>query len=535
MLKHVITAFFAILPFLINAQTDISYSNSFPEPRKGWNKILIMKNGNTAYVHNNGGTMHLRLYGKDRKLIKDRNIPYKGSVKGGVVGEKDECKDMFEQNGNIVVLMTTDDDCGMGGYINCVKSLYRIVIDPVEAKILQGDKLCSAAKVRSWGYNLSYMTLNDIFVTRDPVSDMYAVLEFSGYTEKKDKPDRIKLMTYDGENKLLKTVVLNAPSTEDKAVHFAGLCMYDKTVYLGTNMRNKKEKGLEVPLCISVLKNDADNFETTVFDIKPFGINSDNQLLYNLGSQTLQMLTTTETDKDTKHGFLIAYATTTTYQATGISQIDVNTMTIKSTVGLDYSIADEYAKQKLGDEDGFGGNSPVFYLNSDNTITVIPENRYTVTKGNPGGVSMKTDSYVSKIGLIKLDENSKAMESMVMRIREVGGATNGQAAKYYFDYKYINTPTASYIVLNDLPENFDKPETVKPHKMLTISDGNTILYKVADGEVEKSYLWGTPEKKRDNKFAIIGETTYDENSKTWATIKVNGLDKKACVAWVTFQ
>ena len=68
--------------------------------------------------------------------------------------------------------------------------------------------------------------------------------------------------------------------------------------------------------------------------------------------------------------------------------------------------------------------------------------------------------------------------------------------------------------------------------MLTISDANTMIFKMADGKIEKSYVWGMPEKKREGKFATVGISAYDETTQTWVTIVVNGSDKKARVAWV---
>ncbi len=527
----------ALLPLNAISQPVVTYSNtSFPEPNKGWSNILLLKNGNTVFLNGNESVLLMKVFDTDRKEILTRNVPFKASVKGGVPGKEQSFKAAFEQNGNVVILVSITDGCGLGGYINCVQSLYRFVIEPATAKIISGEKLGATEKVKSWGYNLDYMVLNDIMVAKDPVSDRYAVLLFNGYTNLKITTDRVQLLTYDGSNQLLKSVVLDAPSTKDKAIHFAGLTMYDKTVYLGTNKRDTDDKGKDIPVCISVLKDGADNFETKEVNITPFAINSDNQLLFNPGSQTLQMLTTTELGKERKGGFISINSETRYDQTSGISIVDVNSMDIKSTSGIDYSLADKYAKQKLGEKNGFNGNVPSAYLNTDNTVTIIPEERVTVTRSSAGGRGYTEATYIGKIGIIKLDKDAKATESIVMRIREISGAMmSGSAAYYYFDYKYLNTPEANYIVLNDIDENFDKPETVKPHIMTTISDGNTILHKVTKNGVEKSYLFGKPEKKNETRFAMIGNSTYDTSSQTWATIVVSGKDKRAKLAWVKFE
>lgn len=534
-MKKILFSLLLLLPFIVFAQQNISYSTSFPEPNNGWNKIILMKDGTTVYVYTNKAIMSIRVYDKNRKEIKRKQIPYKSSVKGGIKGDESNLKLAFEQNGNVVLLLSATDGCGLGGYVNCIQSLYRIVIDPTEAKVINGEKLCEAEKVRSWGYNLNDMTVNDIFVAKDPVSDKYAVLVFNGYTNLKDKEDRVILMTFDGTNQLKKSVVLDASSAQAKAIHFAGMCLYDRVVYLGTNMRDTKEKGFDIPLCISVLKDGADAFETKELKISPFAINSDNKIIYNPGSKMLEFISTTETDKKGVNGYIVRSFKEVSYQSTGMSLVDPITLDVKLTTGLDYSLADAYAKEHIGEKNGFEGVMPSVFLNKDNTTTIIPEERYTINRKTPTVTSSQIISrtYISKIALIKVDAQANLKESVVIRIREITGAMNkGSAADYYFDYKYLNTPENSFIVLNDLQENFSKPQTKKPHHMTTISDGNTILYKINGGQVEKSYLWGTPEDKHDNKFAMIGNSTYDENTQTWATIVVDGKTKRAQVAWV---
>lgn len=542
LLRSLCLSCIALLPLQATSQPVVTYSNtSFPEPNKGWTNIVLLKNGNTVFFNGNESMLSMKVFDKDRKEILNRNLPFKTAVKGGVPGKEQMFKIAFEQEGNVVLLLSVTNGCGLGGYINCVQSLYRFVINPSDAKIISGDILGEAEKVRSWGYNLTDMMLNDIMVVKDPVSDGYAALIFNGYTPLKDKAERVQLLTYDGKNQLLKSVILNASSTQDKAIHFAGMTMYDKTVYLGTNKRDADKKSLDIPVCISVLKDSSNEFVTKEIVITPFAINSDNQLLYNPGTGNLQMFTTTELGKDRKGGF-ISNVETKREQSTGISIIDVNSMSIITTTGIDYSTVDAYAKQKFGEKNGFDGNAPIVYLNADNTLTVIPEERVEVTKQRPSSMSgsqvatFRTSTYVSKIGVIKLDKELRSVESNVLRIRAVGDVSmNGSAAGYYFDYKYLHTPEANYVVLNDIDVNFDQTDTEKPHMMKTISDGNTILHKITKNGVEKSYLWGKPEKKNTNKFAMVGNSSYDESTRTWATIVVNGNDKKAKVAWVKFE
>lgn len=530
-MKKILT-FFACTIICISAfaQSNAVYSeNSFNEPVNGWNKIIFLKNGNTVYINGNASNFRIMIYDKDHKSISNQNIPYRSAVQGGMQGTDPILKAVYEVQDNIVILMSCNTGCGMGGYVNCVQNLYRFVLDPATGKVTKGDKICETEKVRSWGYNLSTMTYNDIYVTKDPVSDMYAVLVFNGYTE--DMPDRVKLMTFDGNHQMVKTVVLDALSTKDRAVHFAGICMYDKVVYLGTNMRNAKEKGQEVPLCISVLRDGADVFTTTVLNIKPFAINSDCKMAYNPATKTLDLLITTETSKKNTGGFFSDGSESTQYLTSGIIKLDAATMTTKYMGGIDGTLVDVYAKEKLGEKDGFNGVMPSYYLHADKSPVIVQEEQHVVTRSGYG--SGVTATMVSKIGVTKLGTDSKATSGYVLRIREISANLyRMHAPEAYYDYQYLSTPSADYLIFNDLEENVDKPEKAKPHALLTISDANTVVCKMINGKIEKSYAWGAPQKRNDDHYAMVGVSAFDETTHTWATILVNGDDKRARLAWL---
>jgi hypothetical protein len=519
-----------LVTFACQAQPVVKYSaSSFEEPVESANKILLLKNGNTILISTNETVMRTRVYDKSNTLISTQNAPYKALIKTSVLqndkgqkikdikGQPIKYENAFEVNGKVVLLLSARSNA---------QNLYRYILDPVTGKVLTGEKIASTQIDKSWGHTLSEMVLNDVYTAKDPVSDMYSVVLFNGYAEKGD-PDRVKLMTFDGDNKLVKEVVLHAPSTTDNSVHFAGLCMYNRAVYMGTNMLNAKEKSLTVPLCLSVLKEGDNELNNKMLDLSPYGTISDNQIFYNPGTNLLEIFTTTQVDEKGSGFFSGGIGATYFYQS-HITIVDPRTLDIKSKEAVDNSLANTYVKEKMGEKDGFNGVIPSFYINSDNSATVIPEEYFTYKGGK---------TFVTKAGIIKLDNNAKATESYVVRIREYNRehGMGGNTASYYYSYKYLNTPAADYIILNDLDENFEKTEKEKPHELITISDANTILFKMKDGKFSKSYLWGMPNKQKGNNFAMVGTAEYDKDSHTVACIVVNSKDKRARLAWVVLD
>ncbi|HEY9178720.1 MAG TPA: hypothetical protein VIN07_13570, partial [Flavipsychrobacter sp.] len=163
---------------------------------------------------------------------------------------------------------------------------------------------------------------------------------------------------------------------------------------------------------------------------------------------------------------------------------------------------------------------------------MIPEEQYEVTYSSGRG-GTATATYVDKIALVNLNQEGQEENATVLRIREVSGArTIGKASGGYYEYRYANTGKSSYIIMNDLDENFDKAPEAKLHAITSISDANTILYQVKDGSVQKSYMFGRPGSKKATRFSMVGDATFNEATDTYATIVVSGENKQARIAWV---
>jgi hypothetical protein len=529
-MTKIISGLICLLMFYANiyAQPNVLYSsNSFPEPVDGWKQLLILKNGNTCYLHLTAKGMQVTIYGTDGKSISTTSNTYTNYTKGKSLFKDGRFVDMFESNGNIVLMASYEEGCGLGGFINCVQLLYRFVFDGRSGKLTTADYIGATEKVKGYGYDLDQMVMNNIYVKKDETSGWYAVLLHSGYNIKTDSA--VKLYVYDDGHQIVKKVVLkDYPDAKD--VKYCGMDMYNKNVYLVTNEYDpKQKKSLKMPVKFSVLKDGSNEFETKTLSIQPFTITSDNTLVYNKNLQTLILITTSETDS--KYKYNLSGGKTTKYYATMITQVDPATFTIISTKPYTGEAADIYARNQLKQKNGFNGILPSVHINKDNTVTLIPEEQYEVTRST--GRSTYTTTYVDKIALVNLNSEGKEEDAAVLRIREVSGArTFGRASGGYYEYRYANTGKSSYIIMNDLDENFDKTPESKLHAITSISDANTIVYHVKNGSVQKSYMFGKPDNKRATRFSMVGDATFDEATNTYATIVVNGENKQARIAWV---
>ncbi|HEY9176885.1 MAG TPA: hypothetical protein VIN07_04305, partial [Flavipsychrobacter sp.] len=344
-MTKLISGLICLLMFSTNiyAQPPVVYSsNSFPEPVEGWNKLLIMKNGNTCYLHLTAQGMKTTLYGTDGKDIASANNTYTSYTKGKSLFKDGRFVDMFEVNGDITLFAT----CETGS-----NDLYRFIIDGSTGKLTNGSKIATLDKIKGYGYELDEIVTNDIYIKRDNTSDFYCVLMFNAYNIKADTT--IQLFVFDNTHQAVKKAILkDYPGAKD--IKYCGLEFHNKSVYLLTNEYNHKEKkSLSIPLKLSVLKHDASEFETKNIPVRPLAINSENKLVYNNTSNTLLLFTTTETDS--KYKYNLKGGTFKKSYKTVISQIDPATFTVISSKPYTGSSASVYARTHLKMKDGFNG------------------------------------------------------------------------------------------------------------------------------------------------------------------------------------
>lgn len=513
MRPYIITLFICLSAIATRAQNEVIYSAPFPEPVDGDTRLAVLENGNIFHYYLSPSSMQVKIYDKDGQTIINKNNTYTTYTQGKSLYRGAGLIDMFETNGDIVVLYSINKG---------KRNLWRFVLDGTTGALKKADELGEVGEVKGYGYVLEDLQTNYIYTDKDPVSDHYAVLLFDGYNIK--SPAGIKVIVYNGQHEEVSSASLQG--YEDiKDINYGGMELYDKTVYLLTNRYVPKQKKLmNIPVTLSILRSGTHEFETKELAIQPSSIKSKHNIVYNPGLNTLFIVTTTETKSKIKHN--LAGGTTVKYYETMLTQADPASLTIISSKPYTGEKAMMYARNVLKLKDGFNGIAPEVYGNKDKTITLMPESQYEVS------TSRSTATYVDKIGLVTIDETGKEKDAVVIPIRTVGRVTPGRAGADYFEYRYVNADNASYIILNDLPENFKKAPGDKLHTMTTISDANTVVYKITDGNISESYLFGKPASKRATRFSMIGNSTFDERTNTYATIVVNGEDKKARVAWV---
>jgi len=503
-----------IIPVTLYAQPKVSYSDAFPEPREGQDFLYILSNGNTVWMHIDN-TLAFKVYDAARSQILNKTIVYKPQM-GTDSKLSFGIKEAFENNGNLVVFVQRETAGAYGTFRNVERTLFRVIINPNNGEAKEFTELANSDIIKRNGYDITEMVSNDIHVAKDPITGNYAVLRTNGYTEK--GTDRIKVWVYNPDNQLVKEAVVNTPANDKKFIHLTGFTFCNNAVYIGTTEDDAKQsKNYNIPYYLSKLSMESSSFETKELPLNPSHINSKMVLKYHPKTNVLYLVTSTK-----KKGEMIA----------GITLINPNTLSIDKSEVISNNKLAGYSMNNLNDKNGFEIEECDLLLNPDGSVLVVTES--TFEKAFSTGKSSYTKTYTEKIGLIAFDRAGNEVRANAIRVRP-DAIVSGASGSYY-SYMLQNIKGDQYLFINDIDENFNNDGKEQYKMISSISDANTIVYKIQGGKIEKSYLFGKPTGKNDSRFAMIGKCYYSESNNTLVTIITDRKNnvKTSKLAWAEF-
>jgi hypothetical protein len=266
-------------------QFHVEKSAEFDEPDFGWNKLLQLKNGNTFYFHSTRKDgIEVTVYDKQRKQTASQTLESNlwdvGKMKQSkIVG-------LHEINGQPVLFVVQGDDRQ--------PTLYRMQINPNTGAKMGEAKLGALPKIGLLaGYKIAFggADIPDIIVEKDPNSDCYAVIYFDGLAH--DRKDRIKVVHYDGSNKVLTTALYDSPQGKYKSLRYIGASVDGaKRVFIATYGFNGNAKDDANPAVI-VSKVNAGETKFTHSQIKVSKDFNDTKsvMLYNHSTNKVVLMT----------------------------------------------------------------------------------------------------------------------------------------------------------------------------------------------------------------------------------------------------
>jgi hypothetical protein len=555
-----------LFPAVLFAQTPkVERSQSFVEPETGASRLMMLKNGNTLFLH---------FTRKDgiRVTVYDpaHNAQPVVQVLGKVWNHKDmddtKLKGLYEIGGNVVVFMEQ--------IAHRQPLLYRIIIDGKSGSLLQEEKIAQLPAVdlgSAWGMTIGALSIPDFYVRKDPQSEYYAVASFNSLSHDRDK--RIEVVHYSPDHKEVNRAFYESPEGTYKYLKF--LDMYvnkDAFVFMVNYAYNTRSSGGKSSrVLISQLKK-----EDKVFDYQFLNYTNDFKNIeavtkYDSITKKLFLLTSiTAKSTDQEPSMELSGVGPDGRMVLLMNVIDPATIKVTKKYFINHPRLSDFTEKHLKYKNPYVGVIQDFRINSDHSITLMyeemkranPSISTTSTATGRTSTSVSTFTQLGDIGIIRINPAGKELSGYALpktqraetymdefeinrrptvnwTYRRVGWSVNNiNDISGFFSYDYLNVNNREIIIYNDYARNVDDEDDNyrKKKTMRYISDAHTIYAVYEDGMLKKNYLFGDPEKENKNCFCSLEMNTYGQDGKSFATMMIEKKDKekKAYLVWVTF-
>ena len=524
-------------PCLYAQAPHIEKSEAFDEPDNGYNKVLLMKNGNTFFFHfQRKEGIEINVYNKERKLAFTQEIS--SDMWDTRKMNRIIVAGLYEINNEAVLFVVETE--------GRVPTLYRMRFNGTTGAKIKEEEIGSTSKSKAFAF---VQETNSIFIEKDPESDCYAVILFNGYS--KDPDDRIKVIHFDGNHNKLTTGLYDSPDDNFKYLRFISAVVDgDKRVFIST-YGAESLRGKEGRVFISSLKAGDKGFVNKALEFTEDFKDTKSLMAYNRGTNSLQMLTMSFTTASI--GFF-GGGTSAKYLSF-MSYIDPESLDLKSVKPVTGQKIMEYSRNTLKSPLDYKGLPQNMIINKDNSTTILSEElTYKIVRTTTkNGTYTQEWTYMGGIATNELNaDGSEKSGYWIKKMQKADGIypplyisarTKGRWTSLstgnnsYFSYDYINTDNNRYIIFNDNDQNFDKEEDEKKRKVVVkVKKLNTICYSLNGTGINKSFLFGEAGDGEGNSLHIDA-SDFDKSSNTYATIMIekDGRDRSAKMVWIKFN
>lgn len=528
--------------------TKIEYSNPFKEPEKGWYKVMQLSNGNTFFFDFNNDGVSVTVYKPDRKLAVRKNLT--SSVWNPKDMKNSQMEGIYEINGEPVIFLQQ--------LSNRQPILYRIQLNPENGSISKQQEIGRLPKYKmmaGYAMGLGGVDVEDFVVEKDPNSNAYAVMHYNSFAHESD--ERIEVVHYTVDNSEHKEINRAFYTTQGfKYTKYLGMCILgNESVHMAVYGYNTKASGGKDSRIISSrIKPGETTFTHANMEFTDDFKETDALMNYNPNTNIIQLFTLTFLKKEKGVSYLLPL----------VSYIDPQTLQILKKVTLPIDGLNAYLKSKsMSDDEIYSGTPVNMLINSDHSTTFLLEDKTEMSIN-----SSSTAIGFGNIGVITLNHSGIETESYAIMKKQVATghptelfyhAKRGkglwsyvtrrgtslytpQDNRSFYSYDYINTAkNHTHIIYNDNRDNYIPEKPIKSFDDLNIikqvSESIAIIKTVQPSKIEHDYLYGKPANDNANAFCNVESAHFRKETGVYASLMVkrNGRDKKAYIAWITFE
>ncbi|KIC93134.1 hypothetical protein OI18_19135 [Flavihumibacter solisilvae] len=497
----------------------IAESPLIDEPEKGFTKILLLKNGYTAYFHfSKKDGFDVKLYDEKHQLkVEKHHVPSYNKLKSASI------EGLFEINGNIVLMVSEWDDK--------TPVLYRFVIDGKTAGILSTE---SIAQLDRLNYPKRAALKFDVpipgfWVKKDPGSDHYALAMMHSFESDRNK--RIEVIYYGPDHKEIGHAFYTSPEGKYKYMNYIDMAVIGRQTVciLAYGYNTKASGGEEEELVIANLDAGAKEVRVKKLDFTHNVSITGAIVRYNPGTKKLNLLASAL--KDRKSNTVVSY----------LVFLDPFTGVLDAQHEIYPAQAVTKSFEVFGSKDPFKGTPQNFHIQPDGSFAVMYEEAEIYMSFEKG----KTDNGgLNRLAIGFFDVMGKEIRSYLVPKRQymyhtpmypfyqLDRETRGQEMHWENQYKsftYLSGPKKSYVLMNDIERN---REAIKKGKLVMIQgvhECDAYYFPLNGEEVmpDRAYFFGHPENKKIHNMSMFTISSYNHELNLLATLKMEDIaDKK---------
>lgn len=532
-MKKIFTLLFlSFFYFLSVAQFKlIAEGPVFEEPETGYNKIVQLKNGYTAFIHiATKDGIDLKIYdpAHAQKVVKHIDPAY-GKLKSGSV------ESVFEINGDIILMISEVDDK--------VPVLYRLIIDGKAGTLKEEKKIAELKKVNlGQGYAALFgnVPIPDFFIRKDPASDNYALSMFNSFASDRNK--RIEIVHYGADHKELSRAYYSSPDNKFKYMNYIDMAVIgkEKVSVLAFAYNTASSGGKESELVLANLNQGVK--EVTLDELK---FSQDKTIDYGIVrfNPVTKKIILLAAAKAKKKGTFYE-----TLYETIIAYVDPFSRKLEKIVSPYPKQANEKNIELFGKKATYKGMPQNLFINTDGSfsvvyeeITIISYNRVVNTSLENIAVSLfNAEGNESQSYLIPKSHglSNTALNPLYHSVRE-GTAHYSHQGNQFKSFAYLSGSDKNYVLFNDIERNAESQMKGKITTISGVGECDGFYFNIAGNNVlpQRQFVFGKPQGKGDHNLGLFAISDYNKESNVYVTLKLEkeGRSKGVRVVWLQPQ
>ncbi|HXS35506.1 MAG TPA: hypothetical protein VN721_02305 [Flavipsychrobacter sp.] len=540
-MKYIITLLLSFLSFSSFSQTNYDTSASVSIPLEGWNKLLLMKNGNTMLFHFEPRKgIVVKVFDKSHKEIASEKHICKILDINAL--DRSEIKGIFEVNNEAVLFIEQAVDNR--------QSLIRLRIDATNASLIEEKIIVQSTSLGN---------ITQCYVLKDQNSDNYSI--FCYRDVKRHPSSKIELLQYNEKNEMVRDIPLNIN--------------IDGFEYLTLEDVNIATDGTAcITLCLANLKANRASYLTSIYSRRlvfaylPKSRDRFLTVASDIPDDIIPYYTNFTVDSAHRHLNLLLEASSqeTLFQDGNMNLLrflnpylfifDSTNLNIRASMLVNNKIND-YIRHFNVPYSSFAGIPVKMFTNAVGLTTVIYEEYARNTNINIQSSSRVTD--LGAIGITQYDDTGGESWGIALpKTQIINGLlspteiSDRGVSKYLFrrnptlnfqdqfaSITCYNNNDRYYIFYNDFAKNYnntiDSPGAYVSDydykKAFFYTDA--FYYKMDQDRVVKKYYLFSTNSGDESKSNLLESADYDQESGTYVTLMLHrrGKEFTTNVAW----